>query len=142
MFIEATDSMHALMFAIAVLLTAAATALARIERYLRHGVEFSRNQQAEQVAVAEVTEGADNTVARRFASLEESLENVSSRQEELATVSRSEKSYENAVRLAKTGAGVEQITKNFGISKGEAQLLVRLHAAQAAAQSSTRSRSH
>jgi len=81
------------------------------------------------IALSEIRSLSDQTaaVAARLDTLEERLDY--SLRAAPAVSSAPQRGYETAVRIARGGAGVEQITNLCGLTRHEAELLVRLHGA-------------
>lgn len=67
-----------------------------------------------------------------LASLDQRLQRLSDQQRTLELREPGSQSYGFAIRLAQQGASVEELMENCGMSRGEAELLLRLHHAHAA----------
>ncbi len=61
--------------------------------------------------------------------IEHQLRRLYERQDQIELRDPAEREYHNAVRLAQSGAGVDRLVAACGLTRGEAELLVRLHGA-------------
>ncbi|MEX2257874.1 MAG: DUF2802 domain-containing protein [Woeseia sp.] len=75
-------------------------------------------------AKCEETESVD----ARIRALQKVAEEMSCKESMQQPANLHETPYENAVRMAKSGARVDELTTSCGLKKGEAELLLRLHA--------------
>lgn len=127
MIIDDQFALNALILANAVLLAAVAMAILRLERQRAAAAAFWETP----VGASLKAEG-DNAEMRRifearFAHLEELLEKLSADETANAS-SRDALPYRNAVRMVRHGAGIDDLTRNCGLSVSEARLLMRVHA--------------
>lgn len=72
------------------------------------------------------------SVGQRLAQVEQGLRHIAKRQDELGLRQEYQddpdaKSYEQASKLLRKGAGVEELMDICGLSRGEAELLVMMH---------------
>lgn len=113
---------------------------------------FIRWRRADEQSTARLHQQLDRAFSE-LRSLHETVAVVSARLEALnerldvdsrlapAGVAVAQRGYDMAARLAKNGADVEELIANCGVTRHEAELLVRLHGARSAAQTSNRAHS-
>lgn len=65
---------------------------------------------------------------RRLAEIEQRLEKLFENQEQLRLLDEDGGSYSHAIRLARRGATVEELVRDCGVNRGEAEILISLHA--------------
>lgn len=65
---------------------------------------------------------------RRHADVEQRLEKLVENQEQLRLLDEDSGSYSHAIRLARRGASVEELVRDCGVNRGEAEILISLHA--------------
>lgn len=108
------------------LLAAATIAILRFQRLLR--------QWERQLGTGATTplkpavEVGGQPLDERIDALQKTVEQLSRKEEMLQQKGRGNVPLEYAVRMAKSGAGVEELTRSCGLKKGEAELLLKLHA--------------
>lgn len=61
--------------------------------------------------------------------IEHQLRRLFERQDQIELRDPAEREYHNAVRLIQDGAGIDKLIATCGLTRGEAELLVRLHSA-------------
>ena len=66
-------------------------------------------------------------VSERVARIEQKLQRVSERQEQMGSTTPESQPYDQAVELARKGASAEELVKQCGLTKGEADLVVMMH---------------
>ncbi len=66
-------------------------------------------------------------IGERFEQQQKQLRSVSIRQNDLQSTSTNDSHYEQAVLLMDKGASIDELIKNCGLSKGEAELLNRIN---------------
>ena len=66
-------------------------------------------------------------VSERVARIEGKLQRVSERQEQMESATPESQPYDQAVELARKGANAEELVKQCGLTKGEADLVVMMH---------------
>lgn len=71
-------------------------------------------------------------VGTHLAALDQRLQRLAEQQRTLELREPGGQSYGFAIRLAQQGASVEELMENCGMSRGEAELLLRLHHSHAA----------
>lgn len=80
------------------------------------------------LAQAEVAAGeAAEQLQQRLAESETRLAAVEERQEQLRLMEEGDGDYGRAIRMARQGASAEELAQDFGLNRGEAELLVSLH---------------
>jgi len=63
----------------------------------------------------------------RLVRIEQQLQGVSERQDQLELRPGGERSYSHAIRMVQKGADVNELVASCGINRGEAELLLRVH---------------
>lgn len=117
---------NALLMSTTLLLAAATVAILRFQRMVRR----SSHLFTAPGAVPESPPAASESLEQRIRALQEIAEELA--RKEALQRERPAIPYENAARMARSGAGVDELTR-CGLKKGEAELLVRLHAHAAGA---------
>lgn len=122
----------ALLISNAMLLAAAVVAILKLQRaaddrdaFWKSPVGSTLRDQSDHDAVLRVLDA-------RFAALETSIEQLATDDAPDPT-GRDSLPYENAVRMVRHGASIDDLTRNCGLSASEARLLLRVHAGPAAA---------
>lgn len=95
----------------------------------RHGLleaELAAARDALTRAEAAAEEAAAEA-ARRNAAIEARITGILEQLEQLRLLDESGSSYSHAIRLAKAGASAEELARDCGLNRGEAELLVSLH---------------
>lgn len=110
------------------LLGAAIMAVGRLQRVLAGKAIYSRLAagNAIEAQVADIDEHC-RIVSERLGEIQDQIERFSHLERLLIGPVSREFPMEHAARLAKSGASVEELTKNCGLSIGEARLIQRLH---------------
>ena len=111
------------------LLAAATVAIVRFQRLVRRSAPPSENAAATPRSEAVASEA----IEQRVRALQDLADELARKEELLQRKERTTMPYENAVRMARCGASVDELTRSCGLKKGEAELLVRLHARPAEA---------
>jgi len=106
-------------------------------RGLRKAEDLERRQsllEAELGALRETVEEGSRAgdalaaeAARRHEGLAAELTKIAEQQEQLRLMDESSGGYSHAIRLAQGGASAEELTRDCGLNRGEAELLVSLH---------------
>jgi hypothetical protein len=127
-----TYILYSVLAAIAVLLLFTCGALLRIEARCRRLEEFKLSvteKPSKPTAAA-----ADTVQVMLYAKLERSIARLEQALESTSTSAPNEHRplsqslpIENAVRMAKQGASIDELTRSCGLSIGEARLMQRLH---------------
>lgn len=108
------------------LLAAATVAILRFQRILR---QWECHPGAAPATPSQPAgEAAGQPLEERINALQKIAEQLAKKEEMLHQNGRHEVPLEHAVRMAKGGAGVEELTRSCGLKKGEAELLLKLHA--------------
>jgi hypothetical protein len=79
--------------------------------------------QGQLAALCEGAAGTDERILR----FEQTLGKIRDHQHAIDLVSNSQPAYDHAIRLARKGAGIEQLIDNCNLSDEEAHLINRLH---------------
>jgi hypothetical protein len=125
MIIGEADFTNVLLLSTALLLAAASLTILRFQRLVRDSTQLSsRGAPAESKRSAD----AEEALEQRIRALQDIVEDLARKEEQLQPTGRHDMPIENAVRMAKCGAGVDELTRSCGLKKGEAELLLRLHA--------------
>lgn len=124
MIIDEAGLATVLLLSTALLLGAASLAILRFQRLVRESAQLlSSGAPAEAKPKAD----AQEPLEQRIGTLQKIVEDLARKEEAPQQTGRNELPLENAVRMAKCGVGVDELTKNCGLKKGEAELLLRLH---------------
>lgn len=108
------------------LLAAATVAILRFQRVLRQWERHLETAPAKPSQTA--GEVAGQPLEERIDALQKIAEQLAMKEDMLQQKGRNDVPLEHAVRMAKGGAGVEELTRSCGLKKGEAELLLKLHA--------------
>ncbi len=138
------DSLLALIVRSAILIAALLAFATGFLRWRRQSVDSAAQLLARQAESLQVMEQVAATQARQARELQARLEQLEQRLETRlcevqqrfdsrlqtagAAAAQAPRGYELALRLARAGTGEEEITTASGVTRQEAQLLVRLHA--------------
>lgn len=125
-------SIYALLISNAMLLGAAALAIVRFQHRLKSASKFwdsptgsALQAQCDQSSFNQLTE-------ERLAKLQGAIEKIECTTNGAQPASVEKLPFENAVRMAKAGASLEDLVRTCGLSYGEARLFMRVHAKSAA----------
>ena len=133
-----TYSLHALIISSAVLLFGAAIAMLRFERLVKRNQSFWDSPTgASEWAKSNPDAVLVGFLERRLAMLHEQIDELARQNVPAPAAQPAELPFEYAVRIAKHGASVDDLTRTCGLNKAEAQLMWRLHAQQRKAQESS-----
>jgi len=132
MMIDSTFSLYALLIANACLVAAAALAILRFQRMMRKSRSFweSPTGAAMQRPVP-VPGEQDRLLAHEIAVLQKTVASLCNKERPTQEVSVERLPLEHAVRMARHGASVDDLTKKCGLNIGEARLMRRLHGRRA-----------
>jgi len=122
-------SLYLLMICNGVLAGAAAVAILRFQNMMKNQKSFWASPTGAAMSSQPSQTDSDEflqAVERRFSKFEEGLGNLSRADNGKATGPRSIP-HENAVRMAKHGATVDDLTRTCGLSDIEARLVMRVH---------------
>ena len=128
MFTQNTIIINGLIISNAILLAAATIAVLRLQDYIRRSAAFWESPtgaalQSDSSADAETVSLMD----KRLRHLQSKVDELTKRQPASYTTVVQDLPIENAVRMARDGAGVDDLRRSCGLNKGEAQLLMKLH---------------
>lgn len=120
-------SLYALLVSNVMLLAAATIAILRFQGLLRSSAAFWDSptgsilkMQSDQNAISELMD-------ERFSSMQGSINEIGQKVGVVQLPMTENLPFDNAVRMAKQGASLEDLTRHCGLNKGEAQLLMRVH---------------
>ena len=132
--------LYLLLIANAALIVAAAFAVLRVQRALEESVEFWRSPTGAAIRADKSSASDDDSrvIASRMAALQRAVDELGRRERAVPQERVVDLSLEHAVRMAKRGASVDELTRRCGLNIGEAELLHRLHGRQEAAPRETR----
>ncbi|MGH8195688.1 MAG: DUF2802 domain-containing protein [Woeseiaceae bacterium] len=120
-------SINILLLSNALLAAAAALAVLRCQRLLRRPANF-HTQAASAPAASVPDDPQSEAVNQRILTLQKIADELLQKEKVLRQHEDSESPYESAVRMVKSGADADALTRTCGLNKGAAQLMVRLHA--------------
>jgi len=128
--IDTSYSLYALLFSNALLVSAAALAVMKLQRLVDKQKAFWSSPTG-----TVLTEQTDHdalllAIDQRLSPLLNQIESMS-REKPNDTRPQQSLPIENAVRMAKHGASLKDLTRNCGLSVTEARLLMRVHAQSA-----------
>jgi len=141
--VDELNLMYVLLLSNALLVAAAAIAILRFQKMIDRNREFwasptgtslAKTQPDAEPPRANPVAATDNgAIQGELAALQNVVARISDRQQR--AVARPEHSVpmDNAVRMARQGASVEELTRNCGVSIGEAQLIRKMHGSDMAA---------
>jgi uncharacterized protein DUF2802 len=127
MTIDTTYSLYALLISNAFLACAAALAIMKLKRLVDTKEAFWNSPTG-----AAMSSGSDHdellrAIEMRLVPIIDAISNISQGKSDPTTLRRS-LPLENAVRMARQGATLEDLTRNCGLNATEARLLMRVHA--------------
>jgi len=105
------------------LLGAASLAILRFHRLLQTHLQPSGAAEKAAPTTDEV-----EPLKQRISALQKAVDDLTRKEEMPQQAGRHDMPIENAVRMAKCGAGIDELTRSCGLKRGEAELLLRLHA--------------
>ncbi|MGI9271276.1 MAG: DUF2802 domain-containing protein [Woeseiaceae bacterium] len=127
-----TMATNLLLFANATMLAAATIAIIRFRKQARRfeqfwdsptGVSFADTQSLQSRAVPE----SNPELERRVAELQSVVKTLAKKAQDVREPETTSLPIENAVRMAKHGASIDDLIRNCGLNIGEAQLMRKLH---------------
>ena len=121
-------SIHLLLISNAMVVAAATIAIMRLQRLLRNSAAFPENPTDSVMYAQGDSDNTKKLVDQRLSSLQKIVFDLVRKQNIVQAPTAEKLPLENAMRMAKHGASVEDLTRSCGLSKGEAQLLMRVHA--------------
>lgn len=124
--------LYLLLLSNAVVLILAVVAIIRFERRWQRIDSFWDSPTGVALSEASDEEMREQTRAtlqleRRLSELQRAVKRIQSRATDEPTPVERKLPIDNAVRMARSGASVEDLTRNCGLSVGEARLMKRLH---------------
>jgi len=123
---------YALLFSNAVLLGAASIAILKFQRLLKSSAKFWDSPTGS-VLQAQCNQGEINrSTDERLEILQGAIESIERNSREIPAAPAEKLPFENAVRMARAGASLDDLIRTCGLSKGEARLFMRVHAKSAA----------
>ena len=122
MIFDDTYFIYQLLILNTLLLTAVITVLFRLRRLTHRSGDKNAQRDNE-------SDKASQLLHKRISLLQKSVHDLGRKQKSLQIPAAKKLPLDDAVRMAKNGASIEELTRNCGLSKGEAQLLTRLHTA-------------
>ena len=130
--ISETTALYLLLVANTILLAAAAMAVIRMQRQMRHFEQFwsspTGTSLATRNAIAEQPRPqASRHLERRVTELQSVVRTLADRQQPAAQPVDANLPIENAVRMARHGASIDDLVRSCGLNIGEAQLMQKLH---------------
>jgi len=126
--IDTSYSLYALLFANAALLAAAALAVLRFQRMLRESRAFWESPTGAAIQTenpAQIDQG--KLLAHEISVLQKTVAKLCQRQQARVDAPAGQVPLEHAVRMARRGASVEDLTRSCGLNIGEARLMHTLH---------------
>ena len=126
MIIDDTYSFYLLLLSNALLLCAATVVVLRVNRMLNRSNTFWNSPTGAHLRDVSSEDLVRRVVDERLATLQESVDELINKDGGLRM--RGTGPFDNAVRMARQGAKLEEITRTCGLSQSEARLLLRIHA--------------
>jgi len=125
-------SIYALLISNAVLLGAASLAILKFQRLLKSSSEFWDSPTGSALQAQSDQGQINQSTEERLETLQHAVENFERSNRESPVAPAEKLPFENAVRMAKAGASIDDLVRSCGLSKGEAGLFMRVHARSAA----------
>lgn len=119
--------LYLLILANAAIVVAATFAVLRVEKALAESGDFWRSPSGAALGGGYADADERNRLLKEIKALQQSVEVLRSGPAPHDTGRVVDMSFGRAVRMAKSGAGVDELIETCGLSLGEAQLLHRLH---------------
>ena len=133
--------LYLLLIANAALIVAAAFALMRAERAVNEPREFWASPTGQAMRDAQSGRAEHLELLKQVDGLRAAVHDMQKQANEAPPERVVDISLGRAVRLAKRGASVDELARNCGLNRGEAELMRRLHAASATQSGGERSAS-
>lgn len=121
--------LDALLVSNAFLLGAAAIAILRLQNLVQNSESFWNSPTG--AAIRDADRSSDPIAEKfdeRIASLQRVIDELSDRDRAAHSQKSGDLPFETAVRMAKHGAGIDDLIRSCGLSKVQAQLMMRVHA--------------
>ena len=130
--ISDTMALYMLIFANAALLAAAAIALVRMRRQMRRFERFWNSPTGASLATREPLQElprpqANRHLERRVTELQSVVRTLAKREQSTVKPVDGSLPIENAVRMARHGASIDELVRSCGLNIGEARLMQKLH---------------
>lgn len=127
-----TLPLYLLLIANAALIVAAAFAVLRVERALQDSAEFWRSPTGAAIKARNPSGGDEQSrlIALRMTALQRAVDALGRREQVSVPERVVDLPLQHALRMAKRGASVGDLTRDCGLNIGEAELLHRLHGQQ------------
>ena len=130
--ISDTMALYLLIFANAALLAAAAIALIRMQRQMRRFEHFWNSPTGASLATKEPAPEqprpqANRHLERRVTELQSVVRTLAKREQPTVKPIDGSLPIENAVRMARHGASIDELVRSCGLNIGEARLMQKLH---------------
>ena len=127
-----TTALYMLIIANAVLLAAASIAVLRVRKQLRRFEQFWNSPTGTSLAnrepaVTQPRPQANRHLERRVTELQSVVKTLAKREQPVAKPVDGNLPIENAVRMARHGASVDELVRSCGLNIGEARLMQKLH---------------
>ena len=127
-----TTALYMLIIANAVLLAAASIAVLRVRRQLRRFEQFWNSPTGALLANREPENTqrrpqANRHLERRVTELQSVVKTLAKREQPVVKPVDANLPIENAVRMARHGASVDELVRSCGLNIGEARLMQKLH---------------
>ena len=130
--ISATTALYLLLVANTILLAAAAMAVVRMQRQMRRFEQFWSSPTGTSLATSKPTAEqprpqANRHLERRVTELQSVVRTLAKREQPTVQSLDASLPIENAVRMARHGASIDDLVRSCGLNIGEAQLMQKLH---------------
>ena len=130
--ISDTTALYMLLVANAVLLAAASIAVLRVRRQMRRFEQFWNSPTGALLANREPLDTqprpqANRHLERRVTELQSVVKTLAKREQPVVKPVDGSLPIENAVRMARHGASVDELVRSCGLNIGEARLMQKLH---------------
>ena len=131
MIIEDTFAFYALLTANAALLAAVGLAMIKFQRQLKSFEQFWNSPTGAALADDQEQDAKPDAAVlgleRRVTEMQRVMRTIQERRPETVVETGPKLPIENAVRMAKHGATIDDLVRNCGLNVGEAQLMRKLH---------------
>ena len=118
----------ALLVVFAVAIRLALGAARKIEALQERVAKLEAELQEAREHTAQLAQGVSQA-AGACVVMQQRIDSLSERQEQLRHLDEESGSYRHAIRLAREGGSVEQLVQDCGLNRGEAELVIALHGA-------------
>ena len=112
----------------ALLLAAATIAVLRLQQYIERSAAFWDSPTGASLQSTTETGGESiRYVEQRLRDLQERIDELARRDQSVRGSAVQDLPIDNAVRMVREGAGIDDLRRSCGLNTGEAQLLIKLH---------------